>query len=605
VVKPDPELEALRKQYDQALQEFNDLRERLQQASDEARTNLLEQQRTLDSALQGLKSEIESRGGSVAPETVPEAPPVPETEPVQPEAPPGIHLQAPPKSIDEQWNKLVEEYEDALKDAAEHATTKQDDWTCGDLCRGGEHNGCAIWWRGYLDVLTFRLRDAAHKLLEDLAGPSTQDEIAAGNVVPRIRKQVEEVDEKLDAAEENLQKLIDQFLEDEKTYKAIREAGGDLGTATGVFSAGRSRLLHDIYQARKLVDKLNAEKHKLLGEINKKGGKALELRRERGLERAVEGRYGWDGVDLDFDGLKDDEMIRRLLGPEQYESMQEEREKQGTQMRIGRRDGASRAGALALFASIPPAMWLSVLAVLLLIIVGGILLFTGSGDSEPEDSAAQSSAGDAGITGVAAAPHTTETAVAELTATAAAEQTASALQSATTAIAATQEAAASATSASATQVAVAFATSAAAAATEEAAATVEAQQTSVAETATAEASPEPGSELPPGDLYNLNTGWTVVVQVPSEIHAGQPFTFTYYVYDPNGSAGTGTAEASAGVNGDFTAAGASHSSVQLVDGCAMFTLNPTVPAGGTVNLGIYYPQAAPVPLTVAEITVLP
>lgn len=271
------------------------------------------------------------------------------------------YLGLPPETIDALWNKLVEAYEQAQQAVADHAMAHRDDWTCThDDPR--THAGCAIWWRGEMTNLLAHLRDAADQLLDDLAGPRTQQEFAddkamldyAGTSWRRSMPR---------STRSTTDSTTAQFDQDEKTYKAVRDAGGDVGPYAGPITAGRHRLLFDIAEKQKELARLRHRHTAILTRLRQLQIAAGSIRRDRGLERAKE---RWPGLDLDLGGPGDEALLRRLLGDEQYERMREEMRRQATQMRQRRTRRTSRF--------VPGRTAITLVAALLLIglVVGAI-----------------------------------------------------------------------------------------------------------------------------------------------------------------------------------------------------------------------------------------
>lgn len=386
---PDPELEGLIEEYHRADAEWQEFDERIRSETDPQVRSDLEVQRNLrDQQRRGLRMEIESRGGSVGePEPAPPTPDPPATEPatVDP-TPPAVHLHAPPESIDDEWNQLVHDYEDALDEAAAHATMTKDDWSCGDGCDGASHDGCSIWWRGHLQELLAVVRYRALLLLDDLAGPRTQEEIASSRTSDRLRSQIADKDRELASAEKEYDDLVARFEEEEKTHEALRQAGGQVAPYTGVLSAGRERLLADIEKARQEKNRIFEERHDLLAKLLATSGAALEVRAARGLERS-EGRYGWDDTDLDIGKLSDDDLLKALLGPVQYGAMRAEMDKQGAHQRKAQqteKEKDTETSMAAPSAGVPGwLMGVAAVVVLLIVALGAIFVFgNGGGDDE-------------------------------------------------------------------------------------------------------------------------------------------------------------------------------------------------------------------------------
>src|SRR5690606_22981908 len=109
-----------------------------------------------------------------------------------------------------------------------------------------------------LDNLLAHLRDRANQLLDDLAGPRTQAEFQNDQALLDLRRrELAPLEEEIRTARTRLDELLDQFEEDEEVYKALRDAGGDIGPYTGIVSAGRHRLLHDIAKAQEALTALH------------------------------------------------------------------------------------------------------------------------------------------------------------------------------------------------------------------------------------------------------------------------------------------------------------------------------------------------------------
>lgn len=356
----------------------------------------------LSRALAAIEAEITELGGSLDPvprdgdapadggagDAPPADPPAPDGTPAGAdppgEQPPSVetHLGSPPDSIDPELNELIDAYERAQREAADHAMSERDDWTCshGDP---RVHAGCSIWWRGELENLLAQLRDAAERLIEDVAGTRTLDEVKNEQDMTNLRqRELTPLERQIREVQERLDRLLEQFEEDEKVYKALRDAGGDIAPYTGVVSAGRHRLLFDIAELQKELTRLYGLRTGILTrllDMRKRGGAE---RRNRGLDRA---RDRWPGVDLDLP-VDDDALLRRLLGDEQFDKMDAERRRQGQQMRrqLNRRTSMV----------VPRPAILALVAILLLagLVVGVVIL---TGDDEPVASAADAdSSGD-------------------------------------------------------------------------------------------------------------------------------------------------------------------------------------------------------------------
>jgi hypothetical protein len=290
----------------------------------------------LSRALAGVEAQIRELGGTLQPvpsgggSTSPGG-----TQPAeapaksQPPAAASTHLGMPPESIDQQWNELIENYKRAQQAAADHALARRDDWTCSHA-DPRVHAGCGIWWRGQRSNHLTHLRDAANRLLDDLAGPRTQQEFANDQAMIDLRTdELAPLEVEIARAERRLAELLQQFEEDEVMYKALRDAGGDVAPYSGLVSAGRHRLLFDIAKVQNELADLYNRRTTILTRLLEMRRQAGSVRRDRGL---AEARRRWPELDLDLDAMTDDELLRALLGDEQYERMQAELRRQGTQM---------------------------------------------------------------------------------------------------------------------------------------------------------------------------------------------------------------------------------------------------------------------------------
>ena len=357
----DPELDRLIEDYNKLDEEWRQLDEQISNEPDvEVRSDLETQRNLKDTQRRALKNEIESRGGFVSPEPAPaETPPAPESLPeAAPEAA-QIFLHAPPQSPDPEWNALVQDYERALADLANHATMKKDDWNHGDYCQGADHDQCSVWWKGRLSELIFWVRYTAIRLQEDLAGAGTQEEMAAGAATGRVREQIDEKNKEITAAEAKRDAYQAEY---DQQYGHLTDQ--QVALLPSEIAGARSVLIYHLETAKKRVNTLYAERNKLLGTVLSFSGdrsgrlnssQADASRRARGLDRA-RGRYGWEDVNLDINGLSDEELLKVLLGPKQYDQMEKETEKQGLQAAQDRRQ-SSRTGA----GQFAPAVFLVIL----------------------------------------------------------------------------------------------------------------------------------------------------------------------------------------------------------------------------------------------------
>jgi hypothetical protein len=336
-------------------------------------------------AITALEAQITELGGTIEPVPRDEVPApsdggsgdaVPESGQPDGGRPAGAttHLGAPPDSIDEQWNDLVDAYEKAQQDVADHAMSERDDWTCTHA-DPRVHGGCAIWWRGELENLLGHLRDRANQLLDHEAGPRTEAEFRNDGDLLRLReRELAPLEKRIRDAEERLARLLEQFTEDEKTYKAVRDAGGDVAPFTGIFSAARSRLLFDIAELQQELTRLYGERMGLLTRLRELQRRAGAVRRNRGLGRANE---RWPDLFLDLDSLTDEELLRRLLGDEQYRRMTKERHRQGTQIRRQRTRRTSM--------STPLMLGMGVLVLVLLVVVVAVVASFGRNPDGDDD----------------------------------------------------------------------------------------------------------------------------------------------------------------------------------------------------------------------------